>query len=459
MSTATGSVRTSDGSAPPASAEPGAPVGTTRGAPAKTAPGTPARIAPGAPAGTAPGAPARTAPSEPQRAAAGSPEFRRIVGVLALGGLGNFALTYFVQPLLPRLADAFAIAPGDAGLALSSTTLAMIVGLFVAAPLSDRFGRGSTMAASLVVAGLAALACAAMPTWGLFLATRALAGLALAVLPAVALAYLRDRVDPRAHLLANSLYIAGTALGGAAGRLAPLPLAQLGGWQLASIVLGAFSILVGILVAVLLPRDDAPHVSLRIGDLLGGTLSAFRDRVVLAVCAIGLLNMVVFVSLYNAISFRLDAPPFSLGSAEALVYLSYLGGIVAPGAFRVVAARFGRGVAATIGAALLLVAVAVLALTSVVAVFVGLAVLTVAFLGTHSILTGWVVDHAARVGRSTARASSAYLLAFYLGSSIAGTASTQLWALTGWTGIIVVCAVVAVLSGALSLAMSRRRVA
>ncbi|MFC7926901.1 MFS transporter [Microbacterium laevaniformans] len=79
------------------------------------------------------------------------------------------------------------------------------------------------MSGSLVAAGVLSVACAFAPTWEAFLALRAGGGLALAVLPAVALAYLRDAVRDDAHGRANALYISGTALGGAVGRLAPLP--------------------------------------------------------------------------------------------------------------------------------------------------------------------------------------------------------------------------------------------
>ena len=45
--------------------------------------------------------------------------YRRILLVLAAGGLANFAVVYFPQPLLPQLASAFAVPPGATGLALS----------------------------------------------------------------------------------------------------------------------------------------------------------------------------------------------------------------------------------------------------------------------------------------------------------------------------------------------------
>ena len=223
--------------------------------------------------------------------------YRRILLVLAAGGLANFAVVYFPQPLLPQLASAFAVPPGATGLALSVATAAMLIGLVVAAPVSDRIGRVPAMGASLVLAGLFCAAGALAPTWEVFLLLRAGAGLTLAVLPAVALAYLRDVVHDDAQLEANSIYISGTALGGAVGRLAPLPLAAVGGWQLVTVVLGALSVVVGVLVWMLLPRDGADPKPLRAGDVLGGAVSSLRDPVILALCIIGGLSMAVFVGI------------------------------------------------------------------------------------------------------------------------------------------------------------------
>ena len=94
--------------------------------------------------------------------------YRRILLVLAVGGLANFAVVYFPQPLLPQLASAFAVPPGATGLALSVATAAMLVGLVVAAPVSDRIGRVPAMGASLVLAGLFCAAGALAPTWEVF---------------------------------------------------------------------------------------------------------------------------------------------------------------------------------------------------------------------------------------------------------------------------------------------------
>jgi len=94
-------------------------------------------------------------------------------------------------------------------------------------------------------------------------------------------------------------------------------------------------------------------------------------------------------------------------------------------------ARTNRGLAVTVGTVLLAGSVVVVSLPSLAGIFIGLGFVTFAFLGTHSLLSGWVVDCAKRRGIGTAQASSAYLLTYYLGSTVAGVLATQQWQLSG----------------------------
>ncbi|MGC3993023.1 MAG: MFS transporter [Propionicimonas sp.] len=380
--------------------------------------------------------------------AAGTPTYRRIVVALMAGGLANFSLMYFVQPLLPMMAAHYGVTAAESAHALSITTLTIILGLAATGPLADRVGRVAVMRWSLLASGVLGLLSAVAPTWPALLLLRGLLGLTLAGLPGAALAYLREEVDGPSHPRANAAYIAGTAVGGAAGRLLPGPLAAIGGWPLAAGVVSLVTLAAGILLLVLLPpsRGFRAHpVALR--ETLLGTLRAPADRVVALVCAVGFAAMGAFVGVYNAVAFRLQAAPFLLGAAASLVYLAYPVGIAAPAVARALAARIGRGRSVTAGVALLAVSVVLISFPALPAVVAGLGLITFAFLGTHSLLSGWVVDRAQRTGRGTAQASSAYLGTYYLGSTLAGALATWLWQTGGWVGVAVLglglCAIAA----------------
>lgn len=389
--------------------------------------------------------------------AAGSSGYRRVLAVLALGGLANFALIYFVQPLLPEFARVFGVEEGATGAALSATTLAMILGLLMAGPLADHLGRIWVMAGSLILSGALSALCAVAPSWEVFLILRAAAGIALAGLPAIALAYLREKVAASAHAKANAIYIMGTGLGGAAGRLLPGPLSGLGGWQLVSLVLGVFSVLVGVAVVVLLPGDRPTRFPFSVLDIATGTFSLLRSGRIALVCGLGFSSMAVFVGVYNAVSLRLEAEPFAMSPEQAAVlYLAYPAGLLAPAFSRRLAERTGRPVAVTLGIAGMAAGAALTTPDAVLPILLGLGLLTFAFFAAHSVASGWAVDGAHRAGLDTARASSLYLIFYYAGSSVSGTLSTHIWSAAGWFGVLGMMGMWIVLGLACALVLARQ---
>lgn len=150
---------------------------------------------------------------------------------LFAAGLATFVLLYDTQALLPELADAFDVSPGTTTLTVSLATLALAATLLAVGPLSEAVGRTPVIVTSVWAAAAIALLCPFAPGWHALLALRLAQGVALAGVPAVATAYLREELHPSAQARAAGLYIGGTALGGMAGRLLTAPLADLLDWR------------------------------------------------------------------------------------------------------------------------------------------------------------------------------------------------------------------------------------
>jgi YNFM family putative membrane transporter len=155
---------------------------------------------------------AKTAGMDPVDEAAsgylpGTAPYRRVVGALFAAGLATFSLLYSTQALLPRLSAHFEVSTASSTLSLSFTTLGLGVALLVAGPISDVTGRTRLIHASLAASAAVAFACAFAPSWSTLLVLRLLEGIALAGLPAVATAYLREELDPSAHGRAAGLYL------------------------------------------------------------------------------------------------------------------------------------------------------------------------------------------------------------------------------------------------------------
>jgi YNFM family putative membrane transporter len=151
---------------------------------------------------------------------------------------------------------AFSISPAAASLSLSAATGVLAVAMILAGTLSDVLGRKTVMTASLAAAAAATLAASFSPNWTTLVALRALTGLALSGVPAVAMAYLVEEMDRSAIGLAMGLYIAGNTLGGMGGRLASAALADVGGWRGAIAIVGLVSLGCAAAFAFALPRSS-----------------------------------------------------------------------------------------------------------------------------------------------------------------------------------------------------------
>lgn len=387
----------------------------------------------------------------------GDPGYRRVTVALFAAGVATFALLYCTQPLLPELSAHFDVSAGQAALSVSATTVALGITLLFAGPLSEVRGRTGLMRLSLVLSSLAGLACAAAPNWPVLLVLRCVQGVTLAGLPAVAMAYLREEVHPEAHARAAGLYIGGTALGGMIGRLVSGGLAELGGWRTAVIGIGVLGLLCALLVWRILPasRNFRPAPA-HVGHLVRQTGRLLADPALLALYGIAASMMGAFVAIYNAVGFRLAAPPFSLGiGAAGLVFCVYPVGSVGSAFAGRMAERFGRRVVVPAGAVLTAAGIALTLCSPLWLVVVGLAVMTFGFFCAHGVASGWVPARAQTTTGGTGQAASLYLFAYYLGSSVFGGLAGSAWSFGGWTAVVTMTLVLVAVGFALAGALWR----
>ena len=247
---------------------------------------------------------------------------------LLLVGFATFALMYDVQPLLPVFAAQFRVNAATSSLAVSLTTGIMALTFLPAAVLSDRIGRRPVMIFSLLASAALTLVSAVLPGWPELLAVRAAIGLALAGLPGVAMAYVSEEVHPNSVGSAMGLDIGVSAIGGMAGRLGIDFISQYLGWRVAIGSMGAAGLAAGLAFAVLAPRSQAfnpVHHDPR--SLTRALRELLADRVLPLLYGEAFLLMGVFVTVYNYMSFRLEAAPYGLSQgAVGSVFLVYLVG-------------------------------------------------------------------------------------------------------------------------------------
>ena len=370
--------------------------------------------------------------ADPALIGRGGARFWRVNFGLFLGSFATFALLYCVQPLMPLFTRAFSISPAAASLSLSAATGVLAVAMIFAGTLSDVLGRKTVMTASLAAAAAATLAASFSPDWTTLVALRALTGLALSGVPAVAMAYLVEEMDRSAIGLAMGLYIAGNTFGGMGGRLATAAIAEVGGWRGAVGIVGLVSLGCAAAFAFALPRERRVPPKTRTTALLPAIAMHFSDPGLRYLFALGFLLMGAFVTTYNYIGFRLEAAPFSLSQTTiGLVYCIYLIGAVASAMMGELAGRYGRRRVIGFAIAFMPVGVLMTLPNSLWLTILGVGVITIGFFGGHSIASSWV---GLRAETAKAQASALYLFFYYAGSSLAGSIGGWVFTLGAWPG-------------------------
>lgn len=376
----------------------------------------------------------------------GTPAYRRATFALFCAGFATFALLYCIQPLLPMLAAHFSVSAASSSLAMSLTTLSLAVCLLISGALAESWGRKPVMAAALGLASLLGLASVLVDSWQLLLALRALLGLALSGLPALAMAYVGEEFEPESLPAAMGLYIGGTALGGMLGRLLSGLLSDLGGWQLALGGIASLGLLALVVFVWLLPPSrhfTAQPLSLRI--LLANFRLHLGNPVLRGLFLQGFLLMGGFVALFNYIGFRLAGEPFGLSSTFiGLLFVVYLGGIFSAGWAGRLVPRFGARKVLRGGVALMLIGVGLCATSWLVSIVLGLGLFTLGFFAAHAVASGQVGSYAKG---ARAQASALYLCAYYLGSSVVGYGAGYVWDHAGWVPLMALLAALFVIAG------------
>lgn len=378
---------------------------------------------------------ARTHPKSPfiKR---GTSQFIRVTLALFSAGLATFALLYCVQPILPVLSHDFGVSPATSSLSLSLSTGLMAIGLLFTGPVSDAVGRKSVMVVALLLAAGCTLVCSFMQSWDAILVMRALIGLSLSGVAAVAMTYLSEEIHPSVVAFSMGLYISGNSIGGMSGRLVSGVLTDFFSWRIAIAVVGLFALAAAIMFwRILPPSRHFRASSLKPRKLLINFKLHWRDSGLPLLFVEGFLLMGSFVTMFNYIGYRLLGTPYNMSQAiVGILSVVYLMGTYSSPKAGVLTGVYGRG-PVLIGAIIIMLAgILLTAFSPVWLIFIGMILVTGGFFAAHSVASGWI---GRRARRAKGQASSLYLFCYYAGSSVAGTLGGFFWHAYGWNGIAV----------------------
>ncbi len=365
----------------------------------------------------------------------GTKQFTLTNLALFAAGFITFANLYLTQPLLPQFTEQFGVSPAIASLSLSVATIALACSLLIFSSISEAWGRKKLMVISIVAASILTIALAFSPTFEILLALRIVQGIVFAGVPAIAMAYLGEEVEPSSLGIAMGLYISGNSLGGLAGRIIMGMMTDLFNWQIGMLVIGFISLLICTYFVWALPASK--HFTprpLQIKTLSKSLLAHVKDPGLICLFGIAFLLMGGFVTLFNYIGYKLLAPPYNLSStAVGWIFLVYLVGSFGSTWFGSLTDKFGRQKVLFAGIMITLTGVLLTLPTNLYVKIIGMTIFTFGFFGSHSTASSWV---SSRAQINKAQASSLYLFGYYMGSSFGGTLGGVFWLNYGWIGIV-----------------------
>lgn len=378
----------------------------------------------------------------------GDPGYRKALFGAVCAGLASFNALYATQALLPSLSTDFGVSPTVTALTVSATTGALALMVVPAGIISERVGRRLVLQISAVVATVLSLLLAFMPSIEALIVLRAIQGVAVGGVPAVAMTYLSEEI--RSHYLPKIMgfYIAGTTLGGLFGRLIPGFALEFMDWRGATIASGIFALATALFTAFILPkqRNFTPK-KITVSHELAAFKTHFRNPTLIKLFVLPFLLMGAFVSLYNYLGFRLISEFGLPESLAAFVFILYLSGTWSSARAGTYVQKFGRGGVMAGSVSLALLGLVLLMAPWLWTTVLGAFLFTASFFAAHSTASSWVGLVATQ---DRAEASSTYVLSYYMGSSIIGWISGYFFA-GGW--IILLVWLCALFAGALVLSL------
>ena len=289
---------------------------------------------------------------------------RRDVFLLSLAAFTSSASLRATDPLLPLIAEDYAVTTGAAAAAVTAFALAYGLLQVVCGPLGDRYGRYRTIAAAAFVSALGSLACAAAPDLRALVAARFVSGATIGAFIPLSLAWIGDTFPYAERQPVLARFLVGQMVGIGFGAAAAGWLAERYGWRAIFVLLAAALLAIATALAFEAARQPAPAARAGFAQSFARMPRLLIERSVRGLLAIGffegllIFGALAFVALHCQRRFGVGP-----GAAGTLVASYALGGLayaaVAPRALR----RFGEIGLATLGGGALAAGYALLAIS------------------------------------------------------------------------------------------------
>lgn len=361
--------------------------------------------------------------------------YRRASFALAFGSFIVFCNLYMFQPMLPLMAEKFNASAIAINWLLAAGTLTLALTLVPWAIASEIVGRRNVMMLSLFLLPLSGLAMLLTDSLLMLTITRAVMGISLAGFAAVAVAYMAEEFSAQALVLAVGGYISANSLGGISGRLYGGFVSEYWGWEVAVIGMATLSLVGAFLVGYLLPKQQYFTPKKRqFHTHTKQVVSHLKEAKLSLAMLIGGVNFALFVNLYTVMGFRLVAPPYSLSiSLTSMIFLCYLAGTITAKLSGRWSQAYSPIKGMVFGTTVSVFGMWVASYDALIAMILGLLLISSGAFFTHSLAYAWV-SQKAKTAKATATAL--YLVHYYVGGSLGGFYLIACWQYGAWHGVL-----------------------
>lgn len=360
--------------------------------------------------------------------------FRKMMLAMCSASILTFANLYFVQPMLPLFVKSFHISSTTAGLSLSISVIAMMIGLLFFGFLADRSGRVVIMNITLICSIIPLIFMPLVSSFSLLLVLRFIQGFFIAGLPAAAIAYISEEVAPPSIGLGITLYIAANGLGGMAGRILVGYVADVTSWQTAIYVLFGVGFILYLLFRLFLPKSRSFEPStISVSEDIRGMFVHLKNPLLIPAFTMGVILQFSFTGVWTYLPFYLEGEPFRLAVKDvSFTYLAYMAGIIGSIVAGRISAMISKTTLVITGTLILIAGTWLTLIPSLTVIVIGLCFVCLGFFIAHSLMSAIVNERAAH---HKGGASSLYLTSYYVGVATGGVVSGLIWSRFGWTGV------------------------
>lgn len=366
--------------------------------------------------------------------AAGAPKAyeRRVFLTAFLAGFVSFGLLYAPQPILHLFTERFGVPPHISALAISIPTLFLAVSSIFIIYLRGRLALGRIVPIAIIVAAMANMAAALIPSWTVVIVARGVVGIMIGLVPASVMAFVAGAIAPERMGRAMSAYIAGCGSGGVIARVAAGLVTDARGYPAALGSVSAIAFAVGVYLLFRFSRDNGGGTAepAPAGIDFTALCHAATTPAALSIYVLSFILMSSFVGIFNYLSYLLSSPHFGLSEAALTIgFLPLAIGTLAVPVFGRFFDYLGPRAMLCFSFAMILGGALLTTSHTLLPLFVGVTAVALGGFSGHSSASA-TLARLTEVDRGYA--ASIYMFSYYAGASVTGYFAGFVYHLGGW---------------------------